>query len=191
MKNLTIRYKFIEHERTEDAPFVGALISAVGCKFKCKGCFNRDLKKMETKKATATEIIEEVLSNPFNQGIILAGLEWSEQPTELVELCEVASSKGLQIMIYTGCESLGEFDMRIGKACADLIGVKELPKERYDLDMMYSAIGGMVLDHVITTDYYIKVGRFDREKVVEGREAFGVKLATENQTVIKIQKVEE
>ena len=182
-----VRYKYIEHERSEDANFIGALIVASDCKIKCRGCFNRDIKKMETKKDTAQNIIKEVLSNPFNEGIILAGLEWSSTPTDLVELVTEADKHGLKIMIYTGLD-LGEFEMRIGKACCDKVGIKELPKDYNDTSMMYACIGGMVLDNAIHSDYYIKSGAYVKELEVTGREAFGVKLATSNQNVIKIQK---
>jgi organic radical activating enzyme len=185
-----VKYKFIEHERTEDAPFVGALIVASDCKIKCKECFNRDLKKMETKKDTAQNIIKEVLSNPFNEGIILAGLEWSSTPEDLVELVTEADKQGLKIMIYTGLE-LGEFEMKIGKTCCNKVGIKDLPKDYHDTNMMYACIGGMVLDNAIHNDYYIKTGAYAKELKVTDREAFGVKLATSNQNVIKIQKTEE
>lgn len=187
---MQIRYKFIEHERTQDAPFVGALVCAIDCKLKCKGCFNRDLKKMETKKATAKDIVAEVLENPFNEGIILGGLEWSRQAEELVELVTEASAQGLKIMIYTGL-NLGEFEMVIGKACCDKVGVKTLPEDYADRDMMYACIGGMVLDNAIHDDYYIKTGRYDESLPAINREQFGVKLATTNQNIIKIQKEEE
>jgi len=187
---MQIRYKYIEHERTQDAPWIGALICAIDCKLKCKGCFNRDLKKMETKKATATKIIDEVLENPFNEGIILGGLEWSRQPEELIELVTEASERGLKVMIYTGL-NLGEFEMVIGKACCDKVGVKELPKDYAEKDMMYACIGGMVLDNAIHDDYYIKTGRYNADNLTYDRVQFGVKLASSNQNVIKIQKTEE
>lgn len=107
-----IRYKVIEHERTEDAPFVGALISAIGCNIGCKNCFNQHLKTAPTLYATAEELIEMVKVNPFNEGIIMAGLEWSDQPEELVELVQKSLDQGLNVMIYTGY-SLDVFMSRV------------------------------------------------------------------------------
>lgn len=187
---MDIKYKGIEHERTEDAPFVGALIIAPTCKFKCKGCFNRHLKKLENKVATAKEIIDEVKTNPFNEGIILAGLEWSESPLELLELVREASERGLKIMIYTGCKDLSMFHARIGEACAKATGHKIHRKDDYDY-LMYPQIGSQMLDYYIVSDYYIKTGGYDEAKKVPERVHFGVNLATENQNIYKIERVKE
>lgn len=107
-----IRYKAIEHERMEDAPFVGALISAIDCHIGCKNCFNQHLKDRPTLLKTAAALMEEVRSNPFNEGVILAGLEWSEQPEELVELVGAALAAGLEVIVYTGL-GLAEFLKRV------------------------------------------------------------------------------
>lgn len=176
---MEIRYKTIEHERTEDAPFVGALISAIGCDFKCKGCFHKDLKKVEDIVSTAEGIIAQIKANPFNQGVIFAGLEWSQQPMELVALIEEAVKNGLQIMIYTGCE-IREFYARIGKGCS---GKLTLDHELFDSEIMFELIGMNILNHYIPDDYYIKTGVFDREQLTPDREAFGVKLASGNQRI--------
>lgn len=187
---MKIRYKYIEHERTEDANFVGALIVAPTCKLKCKNCFNRGLKKLEDKVATAEEIIAEVKSNPFNEGIILAGLEWSESPRELVELAKVATENNLKIMIYTGCE-IQDLHERIGRACADKVGFKmfNLPQFLMENDkQLYQYIGASVLDYYIPSDYYVKCGRYDETKIAVDRVHFGVRLATENQNIYLIKK---
>lgn len=101
-KSLKVRYKLIEHERVEDAPFVGALISAIGCSINCPNCFNQHLKKYPTREASIQEIIKEVKGNFFNQGIILAGLEWTEQPEEMKGLIEEALRNNMEVMIYSG-----------------------------------------------------------------------------------------
>ena len=54
---MKIHYKLIEHERTQDAPFVGALISATRCNYNCKNCFNQEVKKYKTQVKEAEEII--------------------------------------------------------------------------------------------------------------------------------------
>lgn len=187
--DMKIHYKGIQHERVEDAPFVGALIIAPTCNIKCKGCFNRDLKKAGTFEATAQEIIAEVKANPFNEGVIFGGLEWSESPNELVELCKVASDKGLKIMIYTGCE-IEQFHARIGKACADKVGIPKDLKED-GTSLIWSYIGSQVLDFYITEDYYIKAGKYDATKLATERVHFGIILASDNQNVYKIERVQE
>lgn len=102
MLNKLISYKGIIHERAEDAPFMGALIIATSCSSRCRGCFNQHLKDAETYLRYADEVIEEVKQNPFNDGIILGGLEWSEQPDDMIALVSCATAAQLKVMIYTG-----------------------------------------------------------------------------------------
>jgi pyruvate-formate lyase-activating enzyme len=99
---LNIAIKGIYHERTEDAPFVGALICADGCKFNCEDCINEELKYSESFYMSDIDIISRVLNNPFNQGIILAGLEWTLQPNEMFKLIELALDNNLEVILYTG-----------------------------------------------------------------------------------------
>lgn len=97
-----INYKLIEHERVGDAPFIGALISACDCTFNCSNCFNQHIKKLKTIIKSSEEIIAEIQSNVFNQGIIFAGLEWSLQPDECILLATEAKRHELLTMLYTG-----------------------------------------------------------------------------------------
>jgi len=99
---LKIRYKAIEHERVEDSPFVGALISSIDCNFNCKNCFNKTIKNKPTLTKEDLEIIDEIKQNIFNKGIIFAGLEWTLQPTELFNLAGLAHGSDLKTMLYTG-----------------------------------------------------------------------------------------
>lgn len=99
---MIIHYKQIIPERCEDAPFVGALISSIGCSINCKGCFNRHLLELPTLMADSTSIIADVKYNTFHQGIILGGLEWTEQPIEAFALLKEARKQGLLTMLYSG-----------------------------------------------------------------------------------------
>lgn len=156
---MEVRYKGIKHERCEDAPFVGALISAIDCKFNCEGCFNQYLKELPTQKESAENIIAEVKRNPLNEGIILGGLEWSCQPVELYNLVRTASRNGLKVMIYTGCDETC-FDRKIGLS---------------------------MLGAFINRDFYVKFGNFQPDKSSH-KKAFGVVLATDNQYIVKFTK---
>ena len=98
----TINYKLIEHERVEDAPFVGALISACDCKFNCKDCFNQHIKELPTISDTPQNIIRKIKANSFNKGVIFAGLEWTLQIEECICLAKLAKQEGLKTIIYTG-----------------------------------------------------------------------------------------
>lgn len=99
---MTIRIKGIWHERTEDAPFIGALISSVDCNYNCKNCFNQHIKDCPTIITTTDKILDEVQGNPFNTGIILAGLEWTLQPSELEDLIIKSIERNLSVILYTG-----------------------------------------------------------------------------------------
>lgn len=99
-----IKYKAIEHERVEDAPFMGALISACNCNYNCKNCFNQKVKDLPVISKLVDEIIAEIKSNIFNKGIILAGLEWSLQMDECIALATGAKANGLQTIVYTGAD---------------------------------------------------------------------------------------
>lgn len=187
-----VKYKFIVHERTEDAPFVGALICANGCNIKCKGCFNKDLKKLPAIEESVEDIIQQVKENIFNEGIILGGLEWSEQPLELVQLAQTASDANLKVMIYTGL-TFNDFYTRIGQACYEQYLTECIinGEDILQTEETYNMVGRMLLDYYITEDYYIKCGSYDREQLVPDRVHFGVKLASENQNIYYIKKVEE
>lgn len=102
MSSKLITYKAVLHERIDDAPFVGALIVAPTCSNNCPSCFNQHLKNLQDFIQTSDYIIYEVCSNPFNEGIILGGLEWSERPDEAIDLIDTALQKGLQVILYTG-----------------------------------------------------------------------------------------
>lgn len=107
----------IESERIEDSPFIGALISAIDCKFKCNNCFNQKLKNLATIENEPDQIINEVNKNSFNKGIIFGGLEWTLQKEELIELASKAKKSGLLTMLYTGnsFEDIESFVLNYGK----------------------------------------------------------------------------
>lgn len=117
---MDINFRGIVHERYEDAPFIGALLIARGCKFACPDCFNKHLMENELIISTEIEIIKEIKDNAFNKGAIFAGLEWANQPEELSALILEAKRNNLEVIVYTGLEEL-EFlkliDIEILKNC--------------------------------------------------------------------------
>lgn len=184
-----MKIKRIEHERSQDANFVGALICANDCHKKCKGCINKHLKKEPSFEASADEIINEVLSNPFNKGIILGGLEWLEQPQDMLELCSLASKEGLEIIIYTG-NDINTFRAIVGKSCANKVGFDDTVTEKMLVEndsTFHALVGAMILDYYIPTTYYVKCGSYDADKVVDDHVEFDVKLATSNQKIYKFE----
>lgn len=133
-----IVYKDIDEERLGDAPFIGALIIAPSCNRNCKGCFNQHLKELENKFDTAANIIERVKNNPIHEGIILGGLEWTEEPFALVELTETALREGLLVMIYTSMSAV-DFADRFPTLMGKDVWVKCEPyDERFKSDVYFS-----------------------------------------------------
>ncbi|MFW6377583.1 MAG: 4Fe-4S cluster-binding domain-containing protein [bacterium] len=97
-----ITHKGIEHEIINDAPFVGAIITAPTCSKGCKNCINEHLKYDGIYyNETADEIIEQVKNNKFNEGIILAGLEWTESESAMKILIFKALYNKLKVILYT------------------------------------------------------------------------------------------
>lgn len=97
-----MKYKGIVHNILNDAPFIGALVIADACSKACPECINEHLKdESYTCVSEPHEIIDKVKKNGLNQGIILSGLEWSEQPKDLESLVDEALNRELQVMVYT------------------------------------------------------------------------------------------
>lgn len=107
-----MKYKGILHNVLNDAPFIGALIIANQCGMSCRACHNKHLKNHEYElQETSDEIIRKVRANGLNRGIILSGLEWTEQPADLVQLAQAALDEGLEVMVYTHHTELDFFRM--------------------------------------------------------------------------------
>ena len=151
-----ITYKDIDHERLGDAPFIGALVIAAQCHGPCKNCFNLDLRQAPNKFATAEQIIQTILENPFNEGIILGGLEWTEQPDDLIDLLltSIWYSDRLQRMLYT---RLTEEQF-----------AEQFPQIYQKIPMWY------------------KFGEYDESQSDDHYYSHGIKLATRNQKVVFI-----
>lgn len=156
---MLIKHKGITHERMADAPFTGALICANNCTIGCKGCFNQYLKEEKAQENFVGDIIKIVKSNAFNDGIILAGLEWSLQSNQMMALTRAALAHGLSVMIYTGYNQK-EFIRRVPEVLT---------------------LKGQV---------YIKYGAYDERKLVNDNIQYGVKLASSNQCLEKINTFE-
>ena len=151
---MKIHCKGILPERFEDAPFIGTLIIAPDCKNQCKGCCNQHLLENPTLEIEDIDIIENIKSNKFSDGIIFAGLDPLTYPDELLHMIELALESNLQIMIYTNLPDKNSL----------LLKVPELSK--------YENRG-----------IYVKYGEYDESKKVPEYYSYGVLLATSNQYI--------
>lgn len=96
-----VNHRGIEYGILTDAPFLGARICAMDCSHNCPGCFNQHMRQAPYFTEYAADIIQKVIDNELCNGIILGGLEWTEQPEELRDLVDHALLRGLRVMIYT------------------------------------------------------------------------------------------
>lgn len=97
-----IKHKGIVQEVINQAPFIGAIIIAPSCTKGCKGCINEYLKTDGVfYYEEVEEILDKVQEHIFNEGIILAGLEWTESPDSLRKIVFSALGRKMEVMIYT------------------------------------------------------------------------------------------
>lgn len=97
---MIIHYKGIEENRY-DAPFLGTLIIAPACTRGCRGCCNEYLKSQPVQTIDSEELLDKIKSDPFCEGIILAGLDPLTYPEEAYCLIEGAFARNLQVILYT------------------------------------------------------------------------------------------
>ncbi len=184
-----IKYKTITHGVTDVAPFVGAVICAIDCKIKCKGCNTRSFKKLPTKKGLASDILLEITSHKENDGVILGGLEWSHQVTDMLTILELASEANLKIMIQTGLDILDFFQTIGVSRYEDAQKVKiDVTADNFD-KAFFQTLGAVIVDFYTPNGYFLKCGKYDRENLApEDYTAFGVHLASTNQKIYEIKE---
>lgn len=96
-----MRHKGIEMGVLTDAPFIGARINAIDCCHNCPGCFNQHLHQEEIQHQPTREIISAIIDDVISEGIILGGLEWTEQKDDMLELIDAALAVELPVMLFT------------------------------------------------------------------------------------------
>lgn len=84
-----------------DAPFIGSILIAPHCYRNCKDCHNQHLKDDKVQEEKIEEILRRILDNPFDEGIILAGLEWTYSPEDMKCIIEESLREKLKVMLYT------------------------------------------------------------------------------------------
>lgn len=159
---MIIRHRGIHHTRF-DAPFCGALISSISCDHGCTDCINEHLKSdPHIIHQDSNDILDIIRSNPFNEGIILGGLEWTLQKDEMLHLIQLALSYDLQVILYT----------------------------HHTEDSLLNLIPELY-DRSSTGDYlfkglYIKYGEYDTSKLSSTYSSYDVPLASTNQYIVRL-----
>lgn len=130
---------------------MGALIIAESCHNNCQDCFNQHLKESKMYRKPASSIIQEVRNNPFNDGIILGGLEWSENTEGTIALIKLARANMLQVILYTGLTE-EELFARIPREALHKCYVKFGRFDNTKLSDTYTSLGVKLA----STNQYIK-----------------------------------
>lgn len=91
----------IVHQTYTEGPGIRCCIWLQGCSIHCKGCFAKDKWSFEERHLMSPiDIINSI--QPVEEGITVLGGEPFEQKEYLAELVELAWSKGLSTVIFTG-----------------------------------------------------------------------------------------
>jgi len=117
-----ITVKTIERERLQDAPFIGCLLSAISCNLNCKNCFNQHIKDLEDIHIDEYSLCNSIRVNSFEEGVILAGLEWSNQIEDMYKVFHAVNKFNLKLMIFTGMHECDFFK---------IVDINNLPKGTY------------------------------------------------------------
>lgn len=98
---MLIHHRGLYRERF-DTPFgLGTLIWAKDCHRHCPGCFHQDRFNTPIYEEDVKELIHRVRQDPFTQGVVLGGFEWTEQYEELLAVIEEALKVNLNVILYT------------------------------------------------------------------------------------------
>lgn len=103
MNGAKFKHRGFESGVTSDAPFIGLRISALDCHMNCPGCHNQHLKTRPILESN-TKAVLNMLEATINEGVILGGLEWTNQPTEMLNIIEDVTAAGHLVMLYTGLD---------------------------------------------------------------------------------------
>lgn len=100
---MELRNPFMQENLFQDQPYASLLLVAPHCDFRCPGCQNRDVAAADVRDFSVDEMVAEYSSNPFVDGITVAGLEVClSGPAFWDDLCKfVARAEIPRVTLYT------------------------------------------------------------------------------------------
>lgn len=145
---MKIKYDALVHNVSHYAPFTGAIL----------GYGNSSLYPNENVPRTKpiTSLVEMIVAKR-NEGIIITG-NWEGQYNELMRLINIASYRGLQILISIEVP-IAEFYEQIGRESATaskMLEAYEMLMEDIEDENPLQHLGGVVLDSMNDRTYYIR-----------------------------------
>lgn len=94
------------YDSLANGPGVRYVLFTQGCTMGCRGCHNKHTWSLDGgTEMHISEIINNIASSPFIDGVTISGGDPMEQPKEVLELCKRIKrefNNELDIMIYTG-----------------------------------------------------------------------------------------
>lgn len=90
-------------ESEVNGPGCRAVVWVQGCMRECFGCFNPESWSFEINQLMSVdELVEQITSNPRNEGVTFSGGEPFWQAIALADLAKKVRTKGLNVMSFTG-----------------------------------------------------------------------------------------
>lgn len=153
---MKVKHRGVVYDRF-DTPFgLGALLWAEDCHYHCPGCFHQDRFDRPVYEEEHTSIVKNIKSNPFIQGIVFGGFEWTEQYEELLALIQESLSNELEVIVYTHC-TLEE----IRKNYTELLNFKGIYLKcgEYDESLLSNSYSSYGVPLASTNQIIYKVGK--------------------------------
>lgn len=98
-----MRVAGLVHDSIVDGPGLRFVVFVQGCPHHCPGCHNQGSHDPKGgKEMAATEIAEQMLSNPLTDGLTISGGEPFAQAWDCYALANFAHCEGLNVWAYTG-----------------------------------------------------------------------------------------
>lgn len=86
-----------------NGPGLRYVLFVQGCSHHCEGCQNEHTWEFNKgKNMSVDDIVKDIISNPFIDGVTISGGEPFDQAKELYELVSILKLHGKHVIIYTG-----------------------------------------------------------------------------------------
>ena len=100
---MKLRIAGIERHSSVNGPGVRYVLFTQGCLHYCKGCQNPSTWPMDQgKEVTAEDIIHDILSTKYIDGVTLSGGDPLYQAKAMVEIAKALKEKNINLWCYTG-----------------------------------------------------------------------------------------
>lgn len=162
-----IRYKAIIHEVSGYAPFTGALIVANDWDSEFSDDTIEKYLEMNTVAHRGQTMIEQVLRNDNNKGVILAGLDWTLQLKDMLEIVDLVSKTRLDLLINVPVD-LDTLMLMIGKHTLETTKsthTLDSYESKAEKDSITMLMGSVYMDYITKEKDITIIAGLDNPKV--------------------------